>query len=63
MKMDGRAVFKWAIRLAEENIRAVADRAGLPLDHVDLFVLHQANARIVSTASANRSACRRTRCS
>ncbi|MFM7183217.1 MAG: 3-oxoacyl-ACP synthase III family protein [Planctomycetota bacterium] len=47
MKMDGRAVFKWAIRLAEENIRAVADRAGVPLDHVDLFVLHQANARIV----------------
>ncbi|MFM7207272.1 MAG: 3-oxoacyl-ACP synthase III family protein, partial [Planctomycetaceae bacterium] len=47
MQMDGRAVFKWAIRLAEENIRRVVDRAGLPLEHVDLFVLHQANARIV----------------
>jgi 3-oxoacyl-[acyl-carrier-protein] synthase-3 len=47
MRMDGRAVFKWAIRLAEDNIRAVVDRAGVPLDHVDLFVLHQANARIV----------------
>jgi 3-oxoacyl-[acyl-carrier-protein] synthase-3 len=47
MKMDGRAVFKWAIRLAEDNIRAVTARAGVPLEHVDLFVLHQANARII----------------
>ena len=44
---DGRAVFKWAIRLAEENIRATTERAGVPLEHVDLFVLHQANARII----------------
>jgi 3-oxoacyl-[acyl-carrier-protein] synthase-3 len=47
MRMDGRAVFKWAIRLAEENIRSVVDRSGVPLEHVDLFVLHQANARII----------------
>lgn len=47
MQMDGRAVFKWAIRLAEENIAAVAQRAGLALDQIDLFVLHQANARII----------------
>jgi len=47
MQMDGRAVFKWAIRLAEENIAAVVARAGLPLEAIDLFVLHQANARIV----------------
>ena len=47
MKMDGRAVFKWAIRLAEENIMAVVARAGLSLDQIYLFVLHQANARIL----------------
>jgi 3-oxoacyl-[acyl-carrier-protein] synthase-3 len=47
MQMDGRAVFKWAIRLAEENIRAIVERSGVLLEHVDLFVLHQANARIV----------------
>jgi 3-oxoacyl-[acyl-carrier-protein] synthase-3 len=50
MKMDGRAVFKWAIRLAEENVRQVVERSGLALEHVDLFVLHQANARIVEGA-------------
>jgi 3-oxoacyl-[acyl-carrier-protein] synthase-3 len=47
MQMDGRAVFKWAIRLAEDNIRAVLDRADVPLEQVDLVVLHQANARIL----------------
>jgi len=47
MQMDGRAVFKWAIRLAEENIRAIVERSGVLLEHVDLFVLHQANARII----------------
>jgi len=47
MQMDGRAVFKWAIRVAEESIAATVDRAGIPLEHIDLFVLHQANARII----------------
>jgi 3-oxoacyl-[acyl-carrier-protein] synthase-3 len=47
MRMDGRAVFKWAIRLAQDNVREVVARAGLSLDDIDLFVLHQANARIV----------------
>lgn len=47
MQMDGRAVFKWAIRLAEENIATVVARAGLGLEQIDLFVLHQANARII----------------
>ncbi len=52
MQMDGRAVFKWAIRLVEENVRQVVERAGLPLEAIDLFVLHQANARIIEGARA-----------
>ena len=47
MQMDGRAVFKWAIRLVDDNIRQVIEHAGLPLEVIDLFVLHQANARII----------------
>jgi 3-oxoacyl-[acyl-carrier-protein] synthase-3 len=50
MRMDGRAVFKWAIRLAEENIREVVERSGLSLDAIDIFILHQANARIIEGA-------------
>jgi len=52
MQMDGRAVFKWAIRLAEDNIRQVVERSGLSLDAIDLFVLHQANFRIIDGARA-----------
>ena len=51
--MDGRAVFKWAIRLAENNIREVVARAGLSIDAIDLFVLHQANARIIESAATS----------
>ncbi|RLS34474.1 MAG: ketoacyl-ACP synthase III [Planctomycetota bacterium] len=47
MRMDGRSVFKWAIRVTEENIRAVVERAGLSLDDIDCFILHQANLRII----------------
>jgi len=50
MRMDGRAVFKWAIRLAEENIRQVVERSGVAMEAIDLFVLHQANARIIDGA-------------
>jgi 3-oxoacyl-[acyl-carrier-protein] synthase-3 len=50
MQMDGRAVFKWAIRLAEENIRQVVERSGVAMESIDLFVLHQANARIIDGA-------------
>ena len=50
MQMDGRAVFKWAIRLAEESIRTVVDRSGVALDQIDMFFLHQANARIIEGA-------------
>jgi 3-oxoacyl-[acyl-carrier-protein] synthase-3 len=52
MQMDGRAVFKWAIRLVEENVRHVVQHSGLPLKAIDLFVLHQANARIIEGARA-----------
>lgn len=50
MRMDGRGVFKWAIRLAAQNIRDVVERTGRSLEDIDCFFLHQANARIVEGA-------------
>jgi len=47
MKMDGRAVFKWAIRLVEENVRQVIEHSGVPMESIDCFILHQANLRII----------------
>jgi 3-oxoacyl-[acyl-carrier-protein] synthase-3 len=51
--MDGRPVFKWAIRLIETSVRDVLDEAALSIDDVDYLVLHQANARIVDAAADN----------
>jgi 3-oxoacyl-[acyl-carrier-protein] synthase-3 len=45
--MDGKPVFKWAVRLVEENMREVVTVAGLTLDEIKLVVLHQANVRIL----------------
>ena len=47
MQMDGRAVFKWAIRLVEENVQQVVHHSGVPIESIDLFILHQANLRII----------------
>jgi 3-oxoacyl-[acyl-carrier-protein] synthase III len=47
LRMDGPEVYKHAVaRLSEATFQAVAS-ADLTLDEVDLFVYHQANARII----------------
>ena len=51
LRMDGRAVFKWAIRMLDDTIRAVVDAADLTIDDLDLVVLHQANIRIMDAAA------------
>ena len=46
LRLDGPEVFRNAVaRMQEVTVEAVA-RAGLELDDIDLFVYHQANARI-----------------
>jgi 3-oxoacyl-[acyl-carrier-protein] synthase III len=50
LHMDGRPVFKWAIRTLKETIGEVLDAAGMGLDDVDLVVFHQANMRIINAA-------------
>ncbi|HET9719007.1 MAG TPA: beta-ketoacyl-ACP synthase 3 [Solirubrobacteraceae bacterium] len=49
--MDGHEVFKHAIgRMSQVTVQAVA-QAGLELSDIDLFVYHQANARITRSLS------------
>lgn len=50
MKMDGKPVFKWAVRLIEECSKDVITTAGLQLGDIDWWLLHQANARILDAA-------------
>jgi len=48
--MDGKEVFRKAVRVVVESAeRALAD-AGLGVDDIDLFVPHQANLRIIQAA-------------
>ena len=47
IRMDGRAVFRFATRIMAEATRNVLDKAGVPISEVDLVVPHQANKRII----------------
>lgn len=50
LQMDGKNVFKWAVRVVEDTINLVVAEAGLQLDDVSLFLMHQANIRIIDHA-------------
>lgn len=48
--MDGRPVFKWAVRMIADSIQDVMRRAHVTPDEISLVVLHQANIRIIDAA-------------
>jgi 3-oxoacyl-[acyl-carrier-protein] synthase-3 len=50
VKQDGQTVFKFAVRKTEEITRRVLERNDLTPDDLDLFVSHQANRRIITSA-------------
>jgi 3-oxoacyl-[acyl-carrier-protein] synthase-3 len=50
IKMQGRDVFRFAVRVIPSATRQVLERAGLSLDDVSLFIPHQANGRIIESA-------------
>jgi 3-oxoacyl-[acyl-carrier-protein] synthase-3 len=50
LKMEGKPIFKWAIRILNENVNDVLQAAGLGIDDLDLVIFHQANMRIISSA-------------
>ncbi len=50
LKMDGKPVFKWAVRIIPEAIQGVLDRTGMTLDDIDVVIPHQANIRIIDAA-------------
>lgn len=49
--MDGREVFKFATRQVPEAICEMLNEAGLEANDVDMYVLHQANLRIIESIS------------
>ena len=51
VKQDGQTVFKFAVRKTEEVARRLLERNGLSSGDIDLFVSHQANRRIIQSAT------------
>lgn len=50
IKMDGREVFKFAVRIMEKASNDVLKKAGLTSKDIDLLIPHQANIRIIDSA-------------
>ena len=49
--MDGQAVFKFAVKKVPEVIGELLQKADLTEKDIDLFVLHQANLRIIESVA------------
>jgi 3-oxoacyl-[acyl-carrier-protein] synthase-3 len=53
MHMEGRPVYKWAVRMLHETVNDVLQQANLTVSDVDLVIFHQANIRIIDSAVEN----------
>jgi 3-oxoacyl-[acyl-carrier-protein] synthase-3 len=51
IRMDGRAVFRFATRALSDRIQEVVKKAGCRLAEIDRFICHQANRRIITHAA------------
>lgn len=49
MYMDGKEVFKFAVKKVPEVIQELLEKTGLRAEEIDLFLLHQANQRIIES--------------
>ncbi len=47
IKMDGKEVFKFAVRVMDKSTTRVLEKAGLKKEDIDYFIPHQANIRII----------------
>lgn len=51
IKMDGKEVYKFAVRVMGKTAEKALERAGLEKEDVDLLIPHQANIRIIKSAA------------
>jgi 3-oxoacyl-[acyl-carrier-protein] synthase-3 len=51
LRMDGQAVFKFAVKALDEVVRETVSLAGVPLESIDWLVPHQANIRIIQSSA------------
>lgn len=51
MHMNGREVYRFATRVMGRVAKQACEQAGVPLDEINLLIPHQANIRIIKSAS------------
>jgi 3-oxoacyl-[acyl-carrier-protein] synthase-3 len=51
LQMDGRSVFKWAVRAVTDSVELVLQKSGMSVRDVALYVMHQANIRIINNVA------------
>ena len=51
LRMDGQAVFKFAVKVLDEVARETVAAAGMSLDQIDWLIPHQANVRILNATA------------
>lgn len=51
VSMDGQAVYRFAVKTVPAAIEEALEKSGMTAEDVDLFVLHQANIRIIESVS------------
>ena len=51
LRMDGQAVFRFAVRVLEESARETVNAAGMALADIDWLIPHQANVRILEATA------------
>ncbi|MBO5372761.1 MAG: ketoacyl-ACP synthase III [Lachnospiraceae bacterium] len=49
--MNGQEVYKFAVKTVPKAILEAVEKAGLTVEDIDLFVIHQANMRIIESVS------------
>ncbi|MFN8458259.1 MAG: beta-ketoacyl-ACP synthase 3 [Anaerolineae bacterium] len=53
IRMNGREVYRFATRVMSSATKQACEKAGVALDEVNLLIPHQANMRIIESASKN----------
>jgi 3-oxoacyl-[acyl-carrier-protein] synthase III len=53
MRMEGRPIFKWSVKMLRDTTKEVLQHAGMKVDDLDLVIFHQANKRIIDSAVAD----------
>lgn len=51
VSMNGQEVYKFAVRTVPKAIEEAVEKAGLTIEDIDVFVIHQANIRIIESVS------------